>query len=74
MFLSLTNSSAGSLDFSFVGLQNFANVVRSPVFQRSLQNTFIFTFVSQLTVIVLRQHPRPRPHEALPRAGRSCAS
>jgi multiple sugar transport system permease protein len=52
VFLSLTNSSAGSLDFSFVGLQNFANVVRNPVFQRSLKNTFVFTFVSQLTVIV----------------------
>src|SRR5262249_40217356 len=52
VFLSLTNSSAGSLDFSFVGLQNFANVVRNPVFQRSLKNSFIFTFVSQLTVMV----------------------
>jgi len=53
VLLSLTNSSAGSLDFSFVGLQNFANVVRSPVFQRALGNTFIFTFISQLAVIVL---------------------
>ena len=53
VFLSLTNSSAGSLEFSFVGLQNFENVVKNPVFQRSLRNTFIFTFVSQLTVIVL---------------------
>jgi multiple sugar transport system permease protein len=52
VFLSLTNSSAGSLDFSFVGFQNFANVIRNPVFQRSLRNTFIFTFVSQLTVMV----------------------
>src|SRR5215470_14680655 len=52
VFLSLTNSSAGSLDFSFVGLQNFANVVRNPVFQRSLKNTFVFTFVSQLAVMV----------------------
>jgi multiple sugar transport system permease protein len=52
VFLSLTNSSAGSLDFSFVGFQNFASVIRNPVFQRSLKNTFIFTFVSQLTVIV----------------------
>src|SRR5215510_16536909 len=52
VFLSLTNSSAGSLDFSFVGLQNFADVVRNPVFQRSLKNSFIFTFVSQLTVMV----------------------
>jgi len=53
VLLSLTDSSAGSLDFSFVGLQNFANVVRNPVFQRALGNTFVFTFVSQLAVIVL---------------------
>jgi multiple sugar transport system permease protein len=53
VFLSLTNSSAGSLEFSFVGLQNFVNVVESPLFQRSLRNTFVFTFVSQLLVIVL---------------------
>jgi multiple sugar transport system permease protein len=52
VFLSLTNSSAGSLDFTFVGLQNFANVIKNPVFQRSLKNTFIFTFVSQLAVMV----------------------
>jgi multiple sugar transport system permease protein len=53
VFLSLTNSSAGSLDFSFVGLQNFRNVWSSPVFQRSLWNTFVFTFISQLLVMVL---------------------
>jgi multiple sugar transport system permease protein len=53
VFLSLTNSSAGSLDFSFVGLQNFRAVVSSPVFQRALWNTFVFTFVSQVLVIVM---------------------
>jgi multiple sugar transport system permease protein len=53
LFLSLTNSSAGSLDFSFVGLQNFKNVAASAVFQRALRNTFIFTFVSQFLVIFL---------------------
>src|SRR5499433_2353735 len=53
LFLSLTNSSAGSLDFSFVGLQNFRNVMSSPVFQRALRNTFLFTLISQATVIVL---------------------
>jgi multiple sugar transport system permease protein len=53
LFLSLTNSSAGSLDFSFVGLQNFRNVIANPVFQRSLRNTFVFTLVSQTLVIVL---------------------
>jgi multiple sugar transport system permease protein len=53
VFLSLTNSSAGSLDFSFVGLQNFRHVLASPVFLRALWNTFVFTLVSQLLVIVM---------------------
>jgi multiple sugar transport system permease protein len=53
VFLSLTNSSAGSLHFDFVGLRNFQNVIASPVFRRSLWNTFVFTFVSQFLVIVL---------------------
>ena len=53
IFLSLTNSSAGSLEFSFVGLSNFKNVMASPVFQRSLRNTFVFTFVSQVAVMIL---------------------
>src|SRR5262245_21366662 len=53
IFLSLTNSSPGSLEFSFVGLQNFKNVLASPVFQRSLRNSFVFTCVSQLSVLVL---------------------
>src|SRR6267142_3084 len=53
VFLSLTNSSAGSLQFSFVGLENFKNVMASPVFQRALRNTFTFTLISQVTVILL---------------------
>lgn len=53
LFLSLTNSSAGSLEFSFVGLQNFRSVLASPVFRRALWNTFVFTFVSQFLVIAL---------------------
>src|SRR5438552_7494716 len=53
VFLSLTNSSAGSLQFDFVGLRNFRNVIVSPVFQRALRNTFVFTLLSQLLVMVL---------------------
>ena len=53
LFLSLTNSSAGSLDFSFVGLQNFRNVLTNPVFLRALRNTFVFTFISQVLVMGL---------------------
>src|SRR5437588_3605000 len=53
VLLSLTNSSAGSLDVTFVGLRNFRAVVGNPVFQRALKNSFVFTFVSQVLVIVL---------------------
>jgi multiple sugar transport system permease protein len=53
LVLSVTNSSAGSLDFSFVGLQNFRSVIQSPVFLRALRNTFVFTLVSQVAVITL---------------------
>ena len=53
LVLSVTNSSAGSLDFSFVGLQNFRSVIRSPVFLRAVRNTFVFTLVSQVAVITL---------------------
>jgi multiple sugar transport system permease protein len=51
--LSFTNSSAGSLNVSFVGLENFRNVIKNRVFQRSLTNTFVFTLVTQVTVMVL---------------------
>ena len=53
LVLSVTNSSAGSLDFSFVGLQNFRSVIQNPVFLRALRNTFVFTLVSQAAVITL---------------------
>ena len=53
LVLSGTNSSAGSLDFSYVGLQNFRSVMKSPVFLRALRNTFVFTLVSQVAVITL---------------------
>jgi multiple sugar transport system permease protein len=53
LVLSVTNSSAGSLDFSFVGLQNFRSVIQNPVFLRALRNTFVFTLVSQVAVIAL---------------------
>ena len=53
LVLSVTNSSAGSLAFSFVGLQNFRSVIQSPVFLRALRNTFVFTLVSQAAVMLL---------------------
>ncbi|HET7198055.1 MAG TPA: sugar ABC transporter permease [Burkholderiales bacterium] len=43
----------GTLSFSFVGLQNFIDVTQSAIFQRTLVNTFIFTFASNAIALVL---------------------
>jgi multiple sugar transport system permease protein len=37
----------------FVGLSNFGQIVRNPVFQQTLANTFLFTFGSQFLGLVL---------------------
>jgi multiple sugar transport system permease protein len=37
----------------FVGLSNFAQVLRNPVFIETLENTFLFTFASQLLGLIL---------------------
>ncbi len=42
----------GSVGYHFVGLDNFRSVLRSPTFRRSLANSFVFTIVTQLIVIV----------------------
>lgn len=53
LVLSLSAATAGSLSFSFVGLQNFARIIHDPIFQRALTNTLLFTGVSQLLVVIL---------------------
>lgn len=53
IYLSLSNAVTGNLNASFVGLNNFIAIVQDPVFQTSLVNTFIFTLISQLLVLVL---------------------
>jgi multiple sugar transport system permease protein len=39
--------------WQFVGLSNFRQIVRNPVFIETLENTFLFTFASQLLGLVL---------------------
>lgn len=53
LVLAFSNAVAGSLEFSLVGLDNFARVLREPGFQRALRNTLLFTAISQALVIVL---------------------
>ena len=49
---SLSDATTGSPTLNFVGFKNFKEAVVDPVFQRSLLNTFLFTFASQGLVLV----------------------
>jgi len=42
----------GSVGYRFVGLANFRSILHSPTFLRALLNSFVFTVVSQLLVVV----------------------
>ena len=50
---SLSNVTVGNPDFRIIGFRNFVEVLGAPVFQRSLLNTALFTFVSIGMVLVL---------------------
>ena len=52
---SLSDATTGEPSLHYVGLHNFKEILRDPVFRKSLANTFIFTLVSQTLVIVLCQ-------------------
>ena len=43
----------GDASYDWAGLSNFRQVFDDPVFWRSLQNTFVFTAVSMLLIVVL---------------------
>lgn len=53
VWLSFTDATAGSLTGDVVGLENFARVLGDPTFRDSLWNTFVFTVVSQVVVLVV---------------------
>ena len=53
IYYSLSDATTGDPSLNFVGLRNFLAVLNDPVFRQSLKNTFIFTFVSQILVLVL---------------------
>jgi len=52
VYLSLTNAVGGSLTGDWVGFDNFTNAWQDDNFRRALRNTLIFTFVSQVIVVV----------------------
>jgi multiple sugar transport system permease protein len=53
MYYSVSNATVGTSTLSFVGLDNFRRIMASNTFWRSMANTFIFTLVSQVLVVVL---------------------
>jgi len=53
LYYSLSDITIGSRTMSFVGLKQFRAIIQTPLFQRSLKNTLIFTFISQVVVLVL---------------------
>ncbi|MFI5606445.1 carbohydrate ABC transporter permease [Amycolatopsis sp. NPDC051903] len=44
---------AGDPSFDFVGVRNFSRVFHDPVFWRALSNTFVFTVISMVLIVVL---------------------
>jgi multiple sugar transport system permease protein len=52
VYLSLTDATAGSLSGPWVGLANFRQELRDPIFRDAVWHTFLFTAISQAVVIV----------------------
>lgn len=50
---SLSDVTAGDPSYDFVGLDQYRDAVRDPVFRKSLGNTLLFTLISMALVIVL---------------------
>jgi multiple sugar transport system permease protein len=52
IYLSFTNAHSGSLSGDFVGFENYTTEWRNSVFQSALKNTFLYTIVSQIIVLI----------------------
>lgn len=50
---SLSDATTGTPSLHLVGLRNFGAALNDPVFRLALRNTFVFTLLSQMIVIVL---------------------
>ncbi|MFN3476099.1 MAG: carbohydrate ABC transporter permease [Candidatus Methylomirabilales bacterium] len=53
LYYSVSDITVGGQSLNFVGLKNFEAVIGTTIFKTSLKNTFVFTFVSQILVLVL---------------------
>lgn len=53
MYYSVSDATVGNTNLNFVGLDNFRRITQSDTFWRSMLNTFVFTIVSQVLVVIL---------------------
>src|SRR5262249_18673340 len=53
LWLAMSDAKIASNTYGFVGLANVESALESPTVRKSLGNTFIFTLVSQVLVLVL---------------------
>ena len=52
IFYAFSDARIGSNELRFVGLENFRSILASPSFRKAVQNSIVFTVVSQIIVIV----------------------
>jgi multiple sugar transport system permease protein len=53
MYYSVSDATVGTTVLHFVGLENFERIMHSGTFWRSMRNTFAFTLISQILVVIL---------------------
>ncbi|HEV8340713.1 MAG TPA: sugar ABC transporter permease [bacterium] len=52
VYLSLSNATTGSYTLEYVGAANYVRALQNSIFRTALANTFIFTIISQIFVII----------------------
>ncbi len=52
VYTSLTDKVIGAAEVNFIGLANYIDIIKDPVFQKALLNTFIFAFFAVLGKVV----------------------
>lgn len=53
MYYSVSDATVGNTTLHFVGLENFRRIIENNTFWTSMRNTFVFTIVSQVLVVIL---------------------
>jgi multiple sugar transport system permease protein len=53
MYYSVSDATVGNTTLHFVGLENFRRIIENNTFWISMRNTFVFTIVSQVLVVIL---------------------